>query len=83
MVLAIAPDTIDSKRATTIRREARRPGVRARPFPASIILDKPETNGEGAPDLDPKKAKAFYGAVVSEIESALRRVFEGWSEIRR
>ena len=82
MVLAVAPDTIDAKRATKIRREARRSGVRARPFPASIILDRPESSAEGAPDLDPKKAKAFYGAVLAEIESALRRVFEGWSEIR-
>jgi creatinine amidohydrolase len=83
MVLAIAPDTIDAKRATKIRREPRRSGVRARPFPASIILDKPETSGEGAPDLDPKKAKAFYARVVAEIESALGGVFEGWSEISR
>ena len=53
MVLAIAPDTIDATRATTIRRAARRPGIRARPFPASIILDRPESAGEGAPILDP------------------------------
>jgi len=83
MVLAIAPATIDAARATKIRREPRRSGVRARPFPASIILDGPESNGEGAPILDPAKAKAFYGAVVAEIESALRRVFDGWSEISR
>jgi creatinine amidohydrolase len=82
MVLAIAPDTIDGARAKTIRRAPRRSGVRARPFPASIILDKPETSGEGAPDLDPKKAKAFYAKVVAEIESALRSVFDGWAQIR-
>jgi creatinine amidohydrolase len=81
MVLAIAPDTIDGKRATTIRRAARRSGIRARPFPASIILDRPESAGEGAPILDAGKAKAFYAAVVAEIEKALKETFAGWDEI--
>jgi creatinine amidohydrolase len=83
MVLAIAPDTIDASRATTIRRAHRQAGVRARPFPASIILDRPETAGEGAPNLDPKKAKAFYAAVAGVIEKALQDVFAGWRDIGR
>jgi creatinine amidohydrolase len=83
MVLAIAPDTIDAERATAIRRAARRPGVRARPFPASIILDRPESAGEGAPILDAAKARQFYAAVVAEIEKALRELFAGWREIGR
>jgi hypothetical protein len=56
--------------------------MRARPFPASIILDRPESKGEGAPVLDPAKAKAFYAAIAKEIEAGLRDVFAGWSEIR-
>ena len=48
MIVAIAPDLIDGARATKIRRFARRDGLRARPFPASVILDQPEANGEGA-----------------------------------
>jgi creatinine amidohydrolase len=83
MVLAVAPDTIDAKRAAAIRRAARRPGLRARPFPASIILDRPESAGEGAPILDPAKAKQFYAAVVAEIEKALKELFAGWREIGR
>ena len=83
MVIAIAPDTIDAKRATTIRRAARRTGMRARPFPASIILDRPESGAEGAPILDPAKAKAFYSAVLTEIEKALGQLFAGWSDIGR
>ena len=83
MVLAIAPDTIDAERATAIRRAARRPGVRARPFPASIILDRPESAGEGAPILDAAKARRFYAAVVAEIEKALKELFAGWREIGR
>jgi creatinine amidohydrolase len=82
MVLAIAPGLVDATRATTVRRFARRQGLRARPFPASIILDRPETAGEGAPVLDPAKAKAFYARVVEEIDAALKDVFAGWREIR-
>jgi creatinine amidohydrolase len=82
MIVAIAPDLIDRTRATTIRRFARHGAMRARPFPASIILDKPEQKGEGAPVLDPAKAKAFYDAVVTAIAAGLGEVFAGWDEIR-
>lgn len=83
MIVAIAPELVDGARATTVRRFARHPGLRTRPFPASIILDEKETAGEGAPVLDPAKAKAFYESVVTAIESGLKEVFAGWSEIRR
>jgi creatinine amidohydrolase len=83
MIAAIAPDLIDGARATKIRRYARRDGLRARPFPASIILDRPETKDEGAPVLDAAKAKAFYAGIAKAIEAGLRDVFAGWSEIRR
>lgn len=81
MILAIAPDLVDGGRAGKVRRFARHPGLRARPFPASIILDRKETAAEGAPVLDPAKATAFYAGVVDAIETALRDVFAGWSEI--
>jgi creatinine amidohydrolase len=83
MIVAIAPDLVDGARATTIRRFARHDGLRARPFPASIILDRKETAAEGAPVLDPTKAKAFYDGVVEAIHAGLRDVFAGWSEIKR
>ena len=82
MIVVIAPQRIDGARATKIRRFARHPGLRTRPFPASIILDKEETAGEGAPVLDPAKAKAFYDGVVDAIEAGLKEVFAGWSDIR-
>jgi len=82
MMLEIAPALIDDARATKIRRFARHPGLRTRPFPASIILDRKEAAGEGAPVLDPAKAKAFYDGVVAAIEAGLKDVFAGWSEIR-
>jgi creatinine amidohydrolase len=83
MIVAIAPDLVEGARATKIRRFARHPGLRARPFPASIILDRKEIAGEGAPVLDPDKARAFFGGVVEAIDAALRDVFAGWSEIER
>jgi hypothetical protein len=70
-------------RATTIRRAPRQAGIRSRPFPASIILDQPETGSEGAPVLDAPTAKAFRNQVVAEIETQLRLLFEGWAEIGR
>jgi creatinine amidohydrolase/Fe(II)-dependent formamide hydrolase-like protein len=82
MVIAIAPDLVDGARAVTVRRFARHQGLRARPFPASIILDRKETAAEGAPVLDPAQAEAFYAGVVDAIETGLRDVFAGWSEIR-
>lgn len=82
MVLAIAPDRVDGDRALSARRAPRRPGVRARPFPASIILNRPEANGDGAPVLDRQKAERFFQGCVREIEAALSEVFEGWDEIR-
>ena len=82
MILAIAPNLVDGERAKNVRRFSRHPGLRARPFPASIILDRKESAAEGAPVLDPAKAKAFYGGVVDAIEAGLRDVFAGWSEIR-
>ena len=82
MIVAIAPELIDSARVANVRRFARHPGLRARPFPASIILNRKETAGEGAPVIDPGKAKAFYGGVVNAIEAGLSDVFAGWSEIR-
>ncbi len=82
MILAIAPGLVDTNRAATIRRFPRHDGLRMRPFPASIILDRKETGTEGAPVLDPGKAKAFYDGTVKAIADGLREVFAGWSEIR-
>jgi creatinine amidohydrolase len=83
MIVAVTPDLVDGGRATKIRRFARHHGLRARPFPASIILDRKEAAAEGAPVLDPAKAKAFYSGVVEAIDAGLRDVFAGWSAIKR
>lgn len=82
MVLAVAPDLIDDPaRAISIRRFARRQGLRARPFPASIILDRPEAESEGAPVIDTAKARAFFDRVADEIDACLQEVFAGWREL--
>jgi len=83
MIVAVAPKLIDAARALKVKRFARHPGLRARPFPASIILDRKEQAAEGAPVLDPAKAKSFYDGIVTEIEASLRDMFAGWSEIGR
>lgn len=82
MVLAVAPELIDGERAATIRRAPRRSGVRARPFPATIILEGEERDGDGAPVLDPGKAAEFYRKTTDAVASALAEVLAGWEELR-
>ena len=82
LVLAIAPESVDKQRATAVRRLPRREGIKSRPFPASIILDREERHGDGAPDLDLAKAAAFYAGAVGAVESALREVLSGWDDLR-
>ncbi len=82
LVLAIAPDLVDAARAATIRRAPVRDGVKARPFPASIILERPEKDGDGALVLDRAKAAEFRGRVADAVLAAIREVFEGWEELR-
>lgn len=81
MVLAIAPDVVDGARHTMIRRAYQHPGLRARPFPASIILDRPEKDGDGAPVLDPDKARRFYDGTLIAVEAGIRSVFTGWDAL--
>ena len=84
MVLAVEPELIDKERATTARRAPRRSGVKARPFPASIILNHEEKKeGDGAPILDADKAAEFYRRTVDAVETALKEVFAGWEDLRR
>lgn len=83
MVIAIDPTLVDAKALLRARRAPRRAGVRTRPFPATIILDKPERNGDGAPDPDPAKARKFEGLVMKEIGGVLKEIFEGWGELGR
>jgi creatinine amidohydrolase len=81
MILAIAPELVNLERAAAIRRTPLRDGVKARPFPASIMLDRPEKDGDGAPVLDPAKAREFRGRVTELVYGVIRDVFDGWSEI--
>lgn len=81
MMIAIAPEHVDGARAAAIRRAPRQAGLRARPFPASVILDGPETNGNGAPVLDAAKARDFHARCLDAAENALRELFAGWAEI--
>lgn len=82
LILAISPEKVDAARAVSIRRAPLREGVRARPAPASILLEREETHGEGALVLDPDKARRFYSLTLEVVEQAIRSVFAGWDEIR-
>lgn len=83
MVVAIAPNLVDAARVAKVRRMPIRAGVRARPFPATVMLERPEKAGEGAPNPDPAKAADFFRRAVAAVDAALRDVFAGWDEIRR
>lgn len=82
MVIAADPGLVDPELLAGARRAPRRAGLRARPFPATIILDRPERDGDGAPVADRASAFAFYAACLLEIDRALRDVFEGWDALR-
>ena len=82
MVLAVRPELIDADAAVKARRAPRRYGVKARPFPATIILNHPENEGDGAPVIDHDKAQTFYRRTVDAAESALEEVFAGWEDLR-
>ena len=82
MVLAVAPHTIDRDRVLRARRLPLRRGVKARPFPSTVMLERPETAGEGAPVLDPEKARRYYTRVVEAVERVLREVLTGWEDLR-
>jgi creatinine amidohydrolase len=82
MVLAVRPELIDADAAVKARRAPRRDGIKARPFPATIILNHEEKDGDGAPVIDHEKAQTFYRRVVEAAEAALGEVFAGWEELR-
>jgi creatinine amidohydrolase len=82
MVLAAAPETLDRDRVLAARRLPLRRGIKARPFPATVMLERPESAGEGAPVLDPARARRYYEGVVDAIERALREVLTGWEDLR-
>ena len=83
MMLAIDPQSIDLDRHARARRAARQPGLRARPFPATIILDRKERDGDGAPDFDPAHARDFYQSVLDRLHELLDDLFAGWAALRR
>ena len=82
MVMTAAPHTIDAARVLKARRLPLRRGVKPRPFPSSVMLERAETAGEGAPVLDAGKARRYYDAVVDSVERAIREVLEGWEDLR-
>jgi creatinine amidohydrolase len=82
LVLAVAPQLVDLSRARSIRRAARRQGLMARPFPASVILEREEKDGDGAPILDPERAGQFFEKTILALAALLEELFEGWRELR-
>ncbi len=82
MMLVIDPESIDTERHARARRSARHSGVRARPFPATIILERQEREGDGAPDFDPTRAREFHQLVLARLRELLDELFAGWAALR-
>jgi len=82
MVMTAAPHTIDRDRVLKARRLPLRRGVKPRPFPSTVMLERAETHGEGAPVLDAAKARRYYDGVIEAVERTIREVLEGWEELR-
>jgi creatinine amidohydrolase len=82
MVLHAAPHAVDRERVLRARRLPLMRGIKARPFPATVMLERPEVGNEGAPVLDEAKARRYYAGVLDAIEASLREVLAGWEELR-
>jgi creatinine amidohydrolase len=53
-------------------------GIYSLPAPGSILIYK---EGEGYPDFDEKKAKAYMDKVVKKIKDDVLEIFERWEQM--
>ncbi len=77
-VLAINKDLVKKRRYKKDMVYLYKNGIYSLPGPGSIIIDK---EGEGYPDFDEKKAKAYMNKVVKKIKDDVLEIFEKWEKL--
>ena len=78
-VLAIDGDLVKKRRYKKDMAYQHKSGVYSLPGPGSIIINK---EGEGYPNFDEKKAKAYMNKVVKKIKDDISEIFERWEQMK-
>ncbi len=74
-VQAIVPEHVHPERYDPDMASAGVPGLQPYPFPSSIVLYEA---GEGYPDFDPERARAYYEAVNERMEEVIAETIRRW-----
>jgi len=77
-VLAIDGDLVKKRRYKKDMVYQHKSGIYSLPGPGSIIINK---KGEGYPNFDEKKAKAYMNKVVKKIKDDISEIFERWEKL--
>ena len=77
-VLAINKDLVKKKRYKKDMVYLQKSGIHSLPGPGTILIYK---KGEGYPDFDEKKAKAYMDKVVKKIKDDVSEIFENWEKL--
>jgi creatinine amidohydrolase len=77
-VLAIDRDLVKKRRYKKDMVYLHRSGIYSLPGPGSILIYK---EGEGYPDFNEKKAKAYMDKVVKKIKDDILEIFEKWEKL--
>ena len=78
-VLAIDKDLVKKRRYKKDMVYLQKSGIHSLPGPGSILISK---EGEGYPDFDMKKAKAYIDRVVKKIKDDVSEIFERWEQMK-
>ena len=77
-VLGINKDLVKKRRYKKDMVYQHKSGIYSLPGPGSIIINK---KGEGYPNFDEKKAKAYMNKVVKKIKDDISEIFERWEKL--
>lgn len=77
-VLAINKDLVKRRRYKKDMVYLHKSGIYSLPGPGSILIHK---KGEGYPDFNEKKAKAYMDKVVKKIKDDVLEIFENWEKL--
>jgi creatinine amidohydrolase len=78
-VLAADKNLVKKKRYRKEMVHLQKSGIYSLPGPGSILISK---KGEGYPDFDEKKAKAYMNKVVKKIKDDVLEIFERWEQMK-
>ena len=78
-VLAINKDLVKKRRYRKDMVYLYKSGIYSLPGPGSILIDK---EGQGYPDFDEKKAKAYMNKVVKKIRDDVLEIFRRWEQMK-